>query len=394
MRRLRALGACLILLGLSACDPSLDTSLEHKECDEQGQCLPGYACSEDGICEALDAGTRGDPSRTQPDASERDAQPPAGCGTGSMCDGTCVDTSSDVAHCGGCGRQCTDSEHGSAACDGGVCSLTCSEGYAPCGDGCYLLESDPLHCGACTVSCGDPEGGLGVCESGTCGMRCLAGFILCNGKCVRADEPAHCGKCTTACQADQSCAGGTCVRACPAGTVDCGRSCVDLKSEPKHCGSCDKACGAPAGALASCQAGSCAWQCEGALSKCGEACLDLQSDLANCGECGKRCAAPPENGSRACMRGACVLTCAAGYTDCAGACVNGSVVEQARAANLGMLGVCDAALALQNQAKCAGMGQTTTYCDGACVNLNANASHCGSCGHACARQFCYRATCL
>jgi hypothetical protein len=170
---------------------------------------------------------------------------------------------------------------------------------------------------------------------------------------------------------------------------------VDVKREPKHCGVCDNACSAPTGALASCQAGSCTWACGGALGKCGEACLDLQSDVANCGECGKRCPDAPANATRSCERGMCVVHCAASFTNCEGQCVDSSVVESARAAGFGMLDVCAAALALQNRMKCAGMGQNTTYCSGACVNVNTNTKHCGSCGRACsAQQFCYRGMCF
>jgi hypothetical protein len=400
MRGAAVVGAYAVMLGLSACEPSLDRSLEHKECSAQGACLPGYVCSEDGICVLPDAGSRNDPNSVSPDASEHDARVPVSlsdsCEGGSLCGGECVDTTRNVAHCGGCGRPCPSSEYGRASCTAGTCKLECNAGYTACADGCYALSSDPQHCGACSESCGEVEGGVGVCEAGQCGVRCLAGFSACGGACVRADvDPAHCGTCGNVCQPDQRCAGGACVRDCPAGTLECSRGCVNVQSDPNHCGACEKGCSAPVGAVASCQAGSCGWQCGGTLSKCGEACLDLQSDSANCGGCGKRCADAPPNATRACERGACVLHCAEGFTNCDGQCVSASVVEMARTAGLGMLGVCMALTALQNRMKCAGMGQNTTYCSGECVNIYTDPSHCGGCGQACgARQFCYRGACF
>lgn len=94
-----------------------------------------------GGSEPIDSGTPVDAAR---DAGT--------CSAGlTRCDGECVDTSSDEAHCGGCGAACEPGENATAAaCESGACVETCATGFTFCaGSGCVDLASDPDNCGAC-----------------------------------------------------------------------------------------------------------------------------------------------------------------------------------------------------------------------------------------------------
>jgi hypothetical protein len=87
----------------------------------------------------------------------------AGCqGSKIDCSGFCVDTSSDVNNCGGCGNKCPSSEF----CDSGVCTVPClPPPYAVCNNVCVNLEIDDNNCGGCGIVCGDTE----PCIEGVCG---------------------------------------------------------------------------------------------------------------------------------------------------------------------------------------------------------------------------------
>ena len=72
---------------------------------------------------------------------------------------SCVDTSSDVGHCGGCGNVCAPGQ----VCFESVCSNECGGGLIQCGSSCVDVTTDPLNCGACGLQCG-----AGTCNAGAC----------------------------------------------------------------------------------------------------------------------------------------------------------------------------------------------------------------------------------
>jgi hypothetical protein len=88
-----------------------------------------------------------------------------------LCGGTCVDTQTDAAHCGGCGLAC----HTMQTCEAGDCA--CPPGSIDCGASCDQCCSD-LDCAGAGVIC---EGGLcciqggQVCSTGGC---CFQSFCL------------------------------------------------------------------------------------------------------------------------------------------------------------------------------------------------------------------------
>ena len=72
------------------------------------------------------------------DAAEAEVSP---CRPGQVeCSGTCVDTTSDPAHCGRCGRACAAGE----VCNEGHCASFCTGGRTNCYGACVDLAVDPL----------------------------------------------------------------------------------------------------------------------------------------------------------------------------------------------------------------------------------------------------------
>lgn len=66
--------------------------------------------------------------------------------TAERCDGACVETATDINHCGGCGHACT-----SYPCTDGECR--CPAGEQLCGGSCINTESDASSCGDCGAAC-------------------------------------------------------------------------------------------------------------------------------------------------------------------------------------------------------------------------------------------------
>ena len=230
-----------------------------------------------------------------------------GCGAGlSECAGGCVDTSSDPAHCGACGKACP----GGQVCDNGGCSDSCSSGRTNCDGACVDLDKDPLHCGDCAVACNSGE----TCASGSCNLSCFPGQTACGSSCVDLQsDDQHCGTCGNNCPTGQACSAGKCVVACSGGQAECSGACVDTQTNQNHCGACGKAC--KAGEV--CSAGQCKIACPGGQVECAGLCKSLDTDDQNCGACGKACV-----GSEVCSGGQCTLGCASAETNCGGSCVN------------------------------------------------------------------------
>jgi hypothetical protein len=110
------------------------------------------------------------------------------------CGGVCVDTLTDVGHCGGCDQPC-----GLGSCAGGTCLCDTGAGATECAGAwprCSDLASDPAHCGSCATACDASTGAactLGTCECPatgatlTCGSaamtRCCEGAACCGAAC-------------------------------------------------------------------------------------------------------------------------------------------------------------------------------------------------------------------
>jgi MYXO-CTERM domain-containing protein len=103
-------------------------------------------CDGANCAEPVDLGTGGSSST----GSGGTDSGPTCEGSLTLCGDTCVDTSSDGAHCGGCNNACPASQ----VCSAGACvSGGCPEGQTECNQGCVDTSTDVLHCGACNASC-------------------------------------------------------------------------------------------------------------------------------------------------------------------------------------------------------------------------------------------------
>jgi Tol biopolymer transport system component len=242
------------------------------------------------------------------------------------CGESCVDTSIDALHCGGCETAC-DVRDGEACVDGG-CELECGAGTVACGGRCVDTGSDAAHCGDCDTACDSGE----VCADGSCTLACGGGSTACGSECVNtANDPSHCGDCDTVCEKGQVCSEGACGLTCTGGTSRCDGSCVDFTSDPAHCGDCETACDVKAGEQ--CSAGACTTPCAGGTTRCGDACVDTNIDPNHCGACDVTCGEHAACGGGQCS---CVdgyagdgTTCSdvdecAGDNDCSpsGECIN------------------------------------------------------------------------
>ena len=63
-------------------------------------------------------------------------------------------------------------------------SPTCVSGQTACGNSCVDLTSDSAHCGSCGSAC---EAGR-ICQAGTC--TCATPLVACSGGCVNTQESA------------------------------------------------------------------------------------------------------------------------------------------------------------------------------------------------------------
>ncbi len=137
-----------------------------------------------------------------------------------LCDGECVDVSSDALNCGGCGLACAAGE----ACVAGACAGPSDDAGIPPGD------AGPADAGAPDAGPPPPTG---------CGI----GELECDGVCRDVlSDPTRCGACDAACAVGELCVDGACAPSCPATRVMCGADCVDLSSNVRHCGTCDTLC--------------------------------------------------------------------------------------------------------------------------------------------------------
>lgn len=231
-----------------------------------------------------------------------------------------VNTSSNVNHCGACGRACSGTGVASKSCTNGLCDSTCDLGFANCttpaapamDNGCEQNAANTnlngeLNCGGCGNSCnsqGNPaadfecDGGNATQKFCACSTNseCLAGGT---GTCT-ANDTCLCGPAGgpfTECAPGEACgAGNACScnggAACAMGQTCCvsPAGCKDLQTDPQSCGACGHGC-APGficnngacrcddandcntggGVTTACNSGLC--QCNGTPCGVGERCM-------------------------------------------------------------------------------------------------------------------------
>ncbi len=282
------------------------------------------------------------------------------------CDGRCVDTATDAAHCGSCTQACGAGD----VCEMGACQALCAQGDTLCGTSCVSMQSDSSNCGACGKAC--PTGQF--CSDGACSTSCA--HQICEPatgaqQCVDVNtSPDNCGACNAACAAGQSCVAGACQLLCPDGRSACSGQCVVLSTDSSNCGACGNACTAAQG----CVDGACG--CHAGQTLCSGVCTDTSSDAMHCGNCTTTCSS-----DMLCNQGVCTpkaTGCSTGLTTCGGSCVD-------LQSNASHCGTCD--IACPNTQACAA-GQCAcpnsgTLCDAACVDTQSNDAHCGDCATTC-----------
>jgi hypothetical protein len=171
-----------------------------------------------------DAGTGADAhdAGAPADADAGICDPPdALCEGGVCCGAACVDTSTSVDNCGGCGLACSAS-HVARGCGAGVCNGPCDVGFADCNankltDGCETsTSSDKLNCGGCGNVC-STNNVIAQCTGGACNGACSAGFADCNANKLTDgcetdtnNDPLNCGSCGNSCGGG-TCSGGSCI---------------------------------------------------------------------------------------------------------------------------------------------------------------------------------------
>jgi hypothetical protein len=174
-------------LGLGvACTPDAGSSCTpgttNCDCAPGGMCYPGLQCLA-GFCVMLggEEGETGDA-----DAGDGDGDNPCDNGQ-SYCGDKCVDTQTNILHCGGCDIACASDE----LCFEGDCATDCSE--APC-EGLTWCDPDTDLClpgCADDFQCGSNE----MCDLDAHECVCAFGYVLCAGECIWEGDPCvdNCG---------------------------------------------------------------------------------------------------------------------------------------------------------------------------------------------------------
>lgn len=125
-----------------------------------------------------------------------------------LCGGSCVNTAVSNSHCGACNNACS----GGRTCQSSTCR--CVFPQNDCGGStCLDLSTDVNNCGGCGTVCTPPTGMVASC-SGGCSYSCRAGLGDCDGNSANGCEVDlsntrdNCGMCGTFC--DGTCSAGAC----------------------------------------------------------------------------------------------------------------------------------------------------------------------------------------
>jgi hypothetical protein len=179
-----------------------------------------------------------------------------------ICNGQCVDLSSDELSCGSCGAVCAIDE----MCINAECTTDFDSGRPSGSDG---GDTGGLDGGDGGGLDGGLDGGLrDGGDSATEGWADVELPPICNG----AGSPADC--------------------VCDLGELVCEANCVNAAVDTFNCGACGNNCNAtpPPSGRFFCVEGQCLLNCDPPLTVCNNAeCVDLQTDPNNCGACGFVC---------------------------------------------------------------------------------------------------------
>jgi hypothetical protein len=240
-RRARGPWYAVVLVASSwACARGDVTSyLQSGACNAEGHCADGYQCDL-GTWQCIKHDSPADAAVGMPDVGIPDVgipdasadEMPSCDNGGTFCNGECVDTRTDPAHCGSCASTC----HGVGS------QLVC--GHVAPGI-CDCAGNDVLCGGLGTASACEASSGRCVCGGRTCAT----------GEICRGDSSG-----ASVCSCDQ-------VQTCSPGLTCCqGVGCVELRQRADHCG----ACGRPCPKTFACEGGICLCKNQGACQAKGE----------------------------------------------------------------------------------------------------------------------------
>ena len=223
-----------------------------QECDElQADCDgdPANGCEtnlrEPETCGACDAPC--DPSAPLCEVSEGLARCVAECSDPTLrsCDDRCVDTQTDLQHCGECNRACPDAMLGAARCIEGECTPRCDPNAHAC-DGICLSDDSIGSCGTRCDPCEAAPMGTGAdagvtCDNGACTLQCDEGRFDCDGdptngceSVAMGDDPRNCGGCGVDCGTG-TCSAGECSTAVIQFSVGPSHTCARLADGTIRC---------------------------------------------------------------------------------------------------------------------------------------------------------------
>ncbi len=218
------------------------------------------------------------------------------CNSGeSYCNNACVNTKSNIYHCGSCGNACNKSDFPNASgveCANGACAATGCSGSNVFFYGGQCKTSTATQCGSISNDCTKLTGyQSGECAGNACKITsCKSGYILQNNACSQ----------------------------CASGTTPCNNKCVNTNTDTSNCGSCGKTCTVSqftGASSVSCSSGTCKpMSCGPNYYLSGTSCV--KNDVNNCGAAGKKCNVNNFSGAVTvdCINSTCTpKTCIAGF---------------------------------------------------------------------------------
>jgi hypothetical protein len=197
---------------------------------------------------------------------------------GNLLNGCETNLNADSGHCGTCTTAC-GTFNGTASCSVGKCVIACNNGFGDCDsntvNGCEVnLNTDAAHCNSCSTACSTYQG-YPTCAGGVCSISCSTGYANCDGNVTNGCEidlktdKSHCGSCTKVCSSNHgaaSCTNGACGITCGTGWANCDSDITngcetDTTVSFSHCGSCGHPCvNTTHAATATCVSSACAIQ--------------------------------------------------------------------------------------------------------------------------------------
>lgn len=392
--------------GFGDCDERLSTGCETALSEDPQHC---GAC--DGVCLNEHGATVCSAGKCAPTCAtgflDCNGDPNDGCET---------EVAASLKDCGACGAVCA-LEHAAETCDAGVCKVTaCEAGFDNCdGDaknGCEADLARPVTCGTCSNHCSD-NGGTAACNGGKCSIDCSSGRDDCKNGLTDGCETdlnvssMNCGTCSKVCPATggtPTCNDGKCgISSCTAPFEDCdsdaqvpgGNGCeTNLSNNAQNCGGCGNACYYPNG-VGKCQNKGCVIDhCETGYADCSAAagCETALGTTSACRTCSEKCT--NQHGTTSCSSSGCKPVCTLGFEDCDGKPENGcetplNSLSDCGACNVGCskahasascaTGICEIASCSDGFGNCDDEAASKNGCETNLYSL----SNCGACGDDC-----------